>query len=143
MRHLATVLLCVIGANAVTKLQAIFQEHALKRGSECLSEGIGATMDDLKAIVRHDIPTTRAGMCLITCIHEKFGVQEPDGKISKEGFMAFLEQIKDDPAYYDVTKEHFLHCIETVPQDDEKCTIGTNLMSCLVLGGRKKNIFHE
>ncbi|GJQ65496.1 putative odorant binding protein [Trypoxylus dichotomus] len=111
--RLVVLLFCAFGANALTKLHAIFQEHALQKGSECLSEGIGATEDDLKAVIKWDIPTTRARMCLLACIHEKFGVQAPNGKISMEGCMAFLELINDDPAYYDATKEQFLHCIES------------------------------
>nr|AIZ03622.1 odorant binding protein 2-like protein [Anomala corpulenta]AKC58528.1 odorant binding protein 7 [Anomala corpulenta] len=140
MYRLIILFLCVLGANATTKLLAIFQEHALKTGLDCLSE-VDATMDDLKSIINHDMPTTRAKMCLITCIHEKFGIQDANGKMLKDQTIAFLDVLKDDPPYHNLAKDHFLHCLETVSETDEKCTIGANLMRCIVVGGNEKGIF--
>ncbi|KAK9722633.1 PBP/GOBP family [Popillia japonica] len=110
------------------------------RFNDCIIIG-GKKKDDLKSIIDFDMPTTRAKMCLITCIHEKFGIQDANGKLMKDQTMAFLDILKDDPPYHKLARDHFVHCIETVSDDDEKCTIGANLMQCIVLGGTEKGVF--
>nr|AKI84366.1 OBP8 [Holotrichia parallela] len=139
MYRILIIYFCFIGADAMIKLHELFNTNAMRVGPQCLEE-IGATEDTLKKIANREIPTSREGMCLITCIHEKFGMQNSDGKTNRAGTLIFLEPLKEDLAYYSRTKDHFMECLDTVSNEDEKCVIGTKLMECLSIGGMKKGI---
>nr|AZK90210.1 odorant binding protein 6 [Holotrichia oblita] len=129
---------CLIGADSATQLHELFNTNAMKMGFQCLEE-VGATEDTLQKIANREIPTSREGMCLITCIHQKFGMQNSDGTTNRAGTLLFLEALKDDP-FYSQTKDHFMECLDTVSNDDEKCVIGAKFMECLSIGGMKKGI---
>nr|AIZ03624.1 odorant binding protein 14-like protein [Anomala corpulenta]AKC58529.1 odorant binding protein 8 [Anomala corpulenta] len=133
--------LCLLNVVCVTKLQRMIKDAIAHLGTECLSETSDATMSDVQDLVDHVRPTTRKALCLITCIHTKAGMQDEHGKLKEEGGLNFVEPLKqEDMDYYEISKEHFINCINTVPDDAEACIVGGRFNDCIIIGGKTKGI---
>ncbi|KAF2903755.1 hypothetical protein ILUMI_02431 [Ignelater luminosus] len=133
MKYLV-VLACLLAATYAAispELMEKYKEKLHKLGEECKGE-VGATDDDIKPILKHDPPTTENGKCFLACMNKKIGFQDKNGKISKEGTMDVLDEIKAvDEDLYEKMKKVADTCLEEVKDADNECETALHLCICV------------
>nr|AKI84379.1 OBP21 [Holotrichia parallela] len=138
MHRFVILLVCLIGADAGTKLHDLFVSETNRFLSQCLSES-SADQAEFDKLISHKIPTTREGMCLITCFQQKLGVQNANGTMNKEGIFTFIESLKPDSSYNQI-KDVLIGCLTTGASVDDKCAAGSKYYECAINIGEKKGI---
>ncbi|GJQ65499.1 putative pheromone binding protein [Trypoxylus dichotomus] len=118
-------------------------EEIMEAGADC-AEKLGATPEDMDLLMKKQVPSNKAGQCVVACVNKKFGLQKEDGTINKGYKMANMEAVKaiDEDVYNKMTSI-WNDCGENVVQASDECDTGLNLVKCMKESGEKLGLTKE
>ncbi|CAH0561504.1 unnamed protein product [Brassicogethes aeneus] len=137
MRGLVLFISMVVATSALSqKFVEDFMDKLQEVGEKC-SEEVGATDDDIAALIAHTIPESHTGKCLVFCFNKAFHLQKEDGSSDLKGSMQSLEPLKaDDKEMYDKVLKIFITCGTKVKQDPDPCITAANMGQCAADEGK-------
>ncbi|XP_017783246.1 PREDICTED: uncharacterized protein LOC108567345 [Nicrophorus vespilloides] len=123
---------CVVAVNAAFDEE--FKAKVIKKveevGTACAAQE-NANGDDIAELMAKKAPTRKEGKCLVACFHEKFGVQDKDGKLSLDGAIASIEPFKAaNEEIYGKMKQVIEKCIAEVGDAGDRCETAIKFAGC-------------
>ncbi|KAG5892794.1 hypothetical protein JTB14_032668 [Gonioctena quinquepunctata] len=105
------------------------------------SEEVQPSPDDIAQLLRHEVPDSHEGKCMIFCVNKDIGFQNPDGSTNFEKGMEFFGKIKDDdPELFEKIHGAYKICEGSDYLDEDPCVSSVNLATCAIDEAKKAGI---
>lgn len=142
MKYLVVLSLCVTFAYALDQsFIEKFMARVQKSGTAC-KESSKVSDEEISNLMGKNPPKTKEGKCLMFCMNQEFGIQDANGKLTKDAAMKELQKVKDnnDMDTYNKALTVLNHCMGSITEHSDPCETAALYSTCALAKSKDVNL---